>query len=121
MFNRHGLIVLSLVLLSTARAGADPQSGAPRPNIVLMTADNLGYHDTRCYGNDRVITPNIDRLAAQGVRCINFTSRSTRSTTRAHATRRRASSASGRPRTRPSESTVGRPTRGTWKSDTTPR
>jgi len=76
MLNRHGLIVLSLVLLSTAWAGADPQSGAPRPNIVLMTADNLGYHDTRCYGNDRVITPNIDRLAAQGVRCTNFYSAS---------------------------------------------
>jgi len=76
MFNRHGLIVLSLVLLSAARAGADPQSGAPRPNIVLMTADNLGYRDTRCYGNDRVIMPNIDRLTAQGVRCTNFYSAS---------------------------------------------
>ena len=76
MFDRHGLIVFSLVLLSTARAEAEPQPGAPRPNIVLMTADNLGYYDTRCYGNDRVITPNIDRLSAQGVRCTNFYSAS---------------------------------------------
>jgi arylsulfatase A-like enzyme len=38
------------------------------PNIVLLYADDLGYGDTRCYGATAVGTPNIDRLAARGVR-----------------------------------------------------
>jgi arylsulfatase A-like enzyme len=41
---------------------------APRPNIVFMLADDLGYGDTSCYGAERVHTPNIDRLAQRGVR-----------------------------------------------------
>ena len=40
-----------------------------RPNIVLVLADDLGYGDLSCYGNTILSTPNIDRLAAEGVRC----------------------------------------------------
>ena len=40
-----------------------------RPNIVLVVADDLGYGDLSCYGNTILSTPNIDRLAAAGVRC----------------------------------------------------
>jgi arylsulfatase A-like enzyme len=41
---------------------------APRPNIVLIVADDLGYGDLGCYGQKKILTPNIDRLAAEGVR-----------------------------------------------------
>ncbi len=37
-----------------------------------MTADNLGYGDVGCYGNEKVLTPHIDRLASQGVRLTDF-------------------------------------------------
>jgi len=47
-----------------------------RPNIVVITADNLGFHDTGCYGNRQIKTPHIDRLAEQGVRCTQFYSAS---------------------------------------------
>ena len=40
-----------------------------RPNVVLIVADDLGYGDLSCYGNTILSTPNIDRLAAEGVRC----------------------------------------------------
>lgn len=40
-----------------------------RPNVVLILADDLGYGDLSCYGNAILSTPNIDRLAAEGVRC----------------------------------------------------
>uniref|UniRef100_F6UW23 Sulfatase N-terminal domain-containing protein n=2 Tax=Ornithorhynchus anatinus TaxID=9258 RepID=F6UW23_ORNAN len=39
-----------------------------RPNIVLFLADDLGIGDLGCYGNDTLRTPNIDRLAQEGVR-----------------------------------------------------
>ncbi|XP_059241296.1 arylsulfatase H [Mustela nigripes] len=39
-----------------------------RPNIVLLMADDLGVGDICCYGNNTVSTPNIDRLASEGVR-----------------------------------------------------
>ncbi|MEO1528558.1 MAG: sulfatase [Planctomycetota bacterium] len=37
------------------------------PNIVLIMADDLGWKDLHCYGNDRLDTPNIDRLAEEGL------------------------------------------------------
>ncbi len=39
-----------------------------RPNVVIILADDLGYGDVGCYGAKRVQTPNMDRLAAQGIR-----------------------------------------------------
>ncbi len=45
---------------------------AARPNVVLIVADNLGYGDLSCYGCTDIPTPNIDRLASQGVRFTNF-------------------------------------------------
>jgi len=43
-------------------------SAANRPNIVLIIADDLGYGDVSCYGATKVKTPNLDRLAGQGIR-----------------------------------------------------
>src|ERR1044071_482343 len=41
------------------------------PNIVMIYADDVGYGDISCYGAHRVKTPNLDRLAAGGVRFTN--------------------------------------------------
>jgi arylsulfatase A-like enzyme len=38
------------------------------PNIVFILADDLGFADVACYGRPDLRTPNVDRLAAQGVR-----------------------------------------------------
>ncbi|MBI2479942.1 MAG: sulfatase-like hydrolase/transferase [Planctomycetia bacterium] len=45
--------------------------GTP-PNVLLMMADNLGHGDLACYGCPDIKTPNIDRLASQGVRFTNY-------------------------------------------------
>ena len=39
-----------------------------RPNIIFILADDLGYGDLSCYGQEKFQTPNIDRLAKEGVR-----------------------------------------------------
>ena len=48
------------------------QPTAPRPNIILILCDDLGYRDLGCYGTDVIQTPNIDRLVASGMRFDNF-------------------------------------------------
>lgn len=62
--------------LGTLALLAFPQqiNAAPvaRPNVVLMLADDLGYGDLGCYGQRRIPTPNIDRLATEGMRFTQF-------------------------------------------------
>lgn len=45
-----------------------PLSAQERPNILYIMCDDMGYGDLSCYGQRRFTTPNIDRLAAQGMR-----------------------------------------------------
>ncbi len=59
---------LSAMCLFTAQALAAP----PRPNIVLIFVDDMGYGDLGCYGNEKNRTPNIDRLATEGQRWTSF-------------------------------------------------
>jgi N-sulfoglucosamine sulfohydrolase len=47
-------------------------SEAQKPNIVFFLADDVSWNDFGCYGNKEVKTPNIDRLAQQGIRFTNF-------------------------------------------------
>ncbi|MFO7825612.1 MAG: sulfatase-like hydrolase/transferase [Cyclobacterium sp.] len=42
------------------------------PNVVLIMADDMGFNDLGCYGNSTVHTPNIDRLAASGIRLTDY-------------------------------------------------
>ena len=53
---------------------ADGQSD--KPNIVLINCDDLGYGDLSCYGATKQQTPNIDRLAKEGIRFTSFYSTS---------------------------------------------
>jgi arylsulfatase A len=60
-------------LASTCAAAASGLPGAQTrpPNIVFILCDDLGYGDLGCYGS-RIRTPNLDRLAREGVRFTNF-------------------------------------------------
>ena len=66
-----GLIGL---LLANAPAGALAQ---PRPNIIVIQADDLGYGDLGSYGQTKFATPNLDRLAAEGTRFTQYYAGST--------------------------------------------
>jgi arylsulfatase A len=59
------------ILISLA-ASSTMVDAAQRPNIVLIVADDLGYGDVSCYGSQRNQTPNIDRLAVNGLRFTDF-------------------------------------------------
>ncbi len=45
---------------------------AQQPNVVLIMADDLGYHDLGCYGHPKIKTPVLDRLAKHGVKLTGF-------------------------------------------------
>jgi arylsulfatase len=50
---------------------AAPAFAQPRPNVVVILSDDMGYSDLGCYGGE-IATPNLDRLAANGVRFSQF-------------------------------------------------
>jgi hypothetical protein len=56
---------------SAAQIPYPPSTKRP-PNIVFVLADDLGYGDLHCYGGTGAKTPNLDRLAAEGVRFTQF-------------------------------------------------
>lgn len=67
----YALACLLLASVSLARAAgiAEPASSVPPPrNVIYILADDFGWGDTSVYGATLVKTPNIDRLAAQGIR-----------------------------------------------------
>lgn len=49
-----------------------PLCAAEKPNIIFILADDLGYGDIGCYGQKLIQTPNLDRMAAEGVRFTQF-------------------------------------------------
>jgi len=70
-----GTLVLTITGCSTERV-------AEKPNIVLIMADDMGYSDIGCFGSE-IRTPNLDRLAEQGIRMTQFYNASRSCPTRA--------------------------------------
>ena len=64
---RQALMIVVLLLT----VAAVPLSADERPNIVMIMADDLGFCDLGCYGGE-IRTPNLDRLAQNGLRFTHF-------------------------------------------------
>jgi arylsulfatase A-like enzyme len=64
-FRPLGMLGLISAMLVT---GCDKQEAKKQPNIVYILADDLGYAEVGCYGQEKIETPNIDALAAKGMR-----------------------------------------------------
>ncbi|MDQ8180276.1 sulfatase [Pelagicoccus sp. SDUM812005] len=67
--------LMGLHLLGVSQLGAESSASSetpPRPNLVIIFTDDQGYADLSCFGGDHVLTPNIDRMAAEGVRLTSF-------------------------------------------------
>ena len=63
---------LILALLVCCVSGQSQAATAPKPNIVFIMADDLGYGDLGCYGAKDIQTPHIDRLAREGTKFTSF-------------------------------------------------
>ncbi len=68
-------LILGLIVVLNVSNIAFP-AGADAPNIVVIFCDDLGYGDLSCFGHPTIKTPNLDRMAAEGVRLTQFYSAS---------------------------------------------
>jgi len=68
--SNEGTFTRRQVLGATALASLARAQTVPPPNIVFIMADDLGYADLSCYGRRNFTTPNVDRIAAGGVRFL---------------------------------------------------
>ena len=62
---------LALAVITLAAFTAQAANPVPRPNILLILADDFGFSDLGCYGGE-IATPNLDKLAANGLRFTQF-------------------------------------------------
>lgn len=71
---KHRTLILTVLWLAlpSAMNAADSATTAAKPNIILFLADDLGAKELSCYGSQSHQTPNLDRLAAEGVRFETF-------------------------------------------------
>src|SRR5512143_4285384 len=72
-----GLAAVTLAERTGRRSQVKAQEPAGKPNIIFILADDLGYGDLGCYGQKQIQTPNLDRLAAEGMRFTQFYAGST--------------------------------------------
>lgn len=70
--NTISRIFYSLCLLGGLRCAAENNAPSTPPNIIFILTDDMGYSDPGCYGGKLAPTPNIDRLAKEGVRFNHF-------------------------------------------------
>jgi len=61
-----------LVSFSCISIAKEVKKAGSKPNIIFILADDLGYGDLGCYGQEKIETPNIDQLAAKGMRFTQF-------------------------------------------------
>lgn len=67
VFGREAISCVSALAGEGRSTSAAGSSGAQKPNVLVIVADDMGYSDTGCYGGE-IETPNLDRLAAAGLR-----------------------------------------------------
>jgi arylsulfatase A-like enzyme len=66
------LVVFGLMMLAGPWRTAAAAGAAERPNVILILTDDMGLGDVGCYGGKLVPTPNIDRLASEGIRYTQY-------------------------------------------------
>ena len=68
----HYKFIFFFLILVSFIAHAQEKTATKQPNIILILADDLGYTDLGCYGQQKTETPNIDKLAKAGMQFMQF-------------------------------------------------
>lgn len=72
MNHRRGIMwlttALTVIALADLAVAQNRDTPPRRPNVIFIMADDLGYAELGCYGQKKIRTPNLDRLASQGMR-----------------------------------------------------
>lgn len=72
IFRRTAALAVLVAATTLPAQHAQSVEDESHPNIVVFFVDDMGYADPSCFGNPAIKTPNIDRLAAEGIRLTNF-------------------------------------------------
>lgn len=68
MDNRIMMLAAASIAAVTASASSGKKTTNSKPNIIFILCDDMGYGDLACYGQPYISTPNIDRMASEGMR-----------------------------------------------------
>src|SRR5579885_1347060 len=69
--NTNWICLLAAVTVLAIIPGSAPAADRP-PNVIFILADDLGYGDLGCYGQEKIHTPELDRMAHEGMRWTQF-------------------------------------------------
>lgn len=62
------ILFVAIIFFSTITKSQTPKQSKPLPNVIYIYADDLGYGELGCYGQQKIKTPNLDRMAKEGMR-----------------------------------------------------
>lgn len=68
----RNLLVRRIAICTLLMFAVFAEASAQHPNILLIVSDDQGYADLGCFGSQEILTPNLDRLAADGIKLTNF-------------------------------------------------
>jgi arylsulfatase A len=63
-YRSAALVAMFMLLWPGCRAPVAEAAQNPKPNIMILLADDIGYGDFGCYGATKIKTPNVDRIAS---------------------------------------------------------
>ncbi len=69
---KHFIFFISIFLTGMAMSGQKEQTKTRQPNVIIIFVDDLGYGDLSSFGHPTIKTPNIDRIADEGVKLTQF-------------------------------------------------
>ena len=72
MITKKITTILTVVALAIAGQLSAAETAAPPPNVIVIFVDDQGYEDLGCFGSPKIKTPNIDRMAKEGMRFTDF-------------------------------------------------